>query len=79
MQIELSNMIFPAPPRSIETKKEESAELLRMIFSLETTTFYRFQVWLDILKMTYFPLLFPKPCQEMQIVKDGGTGVRRKK
>jgi hypothetical protein len=73
MIIDLPNIIFPAPPRSDETKKEESGDLLRMVFSfLETAALERFQIWLDVLKMTYFALLFPKPCQQMHLVESGG-------
>jgi hypothetical protein len=75
MQIEPSNIIFPAPPRSEETKKEESCELLRIIFSfLENATVERFEIWLEVLKMTYFALLFPMPCQDMRCVPFGVYG-----
>lgn len=70
----MDDCIFPSQPRTEEAKKEESLELLQMIFSfLDNTSLERFQEWLDALKMTYFTLFFPQPCKEMEIISPDGT------
>lgn len=65
--------IFPALPRSEDIRKEETLELLQMIFSfLDNVPLERFQEWLDALKMTYFILFFPQPCKEMELISADG-------